>query len=297
MPTPPKTKRTRKKKEVENKITESAEIKQKDSDLDLLDPPQIPTLYKIEPEKINKPVSAQVGSSATAPEMEMSEDNMKTKMIVLVVLLFVLVGAGGYYFAFGSRFGKNPEQIAKIPVKKIVTDEMYVPKTEKINYVQARLVEQKRLEVPIDPVNAAVEVIVNQAKFTIKDSYSLAVVNAQNWSPDAKLAFIKSLGTITSDGKSSEWQLVFESATKKINYEIIIWEDKIASEKEVAADVAGHDLPNNWYDSSGAIASLRDMPQFAGGTVSAINFFFNEDAKVWVYGLQTSLGGTSMHVL
>jgi hypothetical protein len=258
--------------------------------------PELPTLYRVD-----------VGQDKILPKVEVSEPeksdeqfvveekNESGKLVVLALLLVVLVlSVGGYLFM--RRKNIIGGQVSEIKTKRVIVEQMYVPNTQSVNMVDARLSTQKRNEVPINPELSNVEVVVGQAKLTIKEGYSLAETYALKWSADAKLAFIKSLGTVTPEGKSTEWQVMFYSSVKKKSYEVIVWEDKVVSEKELNSELVGQELPKNWFDSSDAIISLRSSPQFATGTVSSINFFYNSDSKDWIYGLQTSLGGTAMHV-
>ena len=73
--------------------------------------------------------------------------------------------------------------------------------------------------------------MVSKAVLTVKGSYNLEARSGK-WSSDAKLVFVKSLGAITLEGKSSQWQIVFMSKTKTgKGYEIIVQEDQVVSQK------------------------------------------------------------------
>src|SRR3989338_6961807 len=93
--------------------------------------------------------------------------------------------------------------------------------------------------------------IISPDKFsTLKNLSRTIGLEKQRWSSDAKLVFIKSLGAITLEGKSSQWQLAFSSKTKvKKGYEIIIQADQIVSKKEIDSTAVGADLSKNWKDS------------------------------------------------
>ena len=65
------------------------------------------------------------------------------------------------------------------------------------------------------------------------------------------------------------------------------------SQKEVSGVEGGYPLPDNWYDSGEAIAALKYLPQFKNETVSSLNFYYNDAAKSWAYGLANSQNKTT----
>ena len=137
--------------------------------------------------------------------------------------------------------------------------------------------------------------MVSKAVLTIKGSYDLSLSEAQKWSSDAKLVFIKSLGAVTLEGKSSQWQLVFSSKTKlKKGYEIIIQADQIVSQKEIDSTAVGADIPKTWKDLGEVIKELQSHPLYQDATVSAVSFYLNPDNKKWYYALSTSKGVSSI---
>ena len=138
------------------------------------------------------------------------------------------------------------------------------------------------------------KVVVTKAVLTVKGSYDKSRSEAEAWSKDAKLVFVKSLGAVTLEGKSSQWQLVFSSPTKsKKGYEVIIQEDNIVSKKEIDSNAVGGTVPSTLKDSDYAIKTLQDLPQFSDATVSSISLYYNSDGGVWRYALATSRGTTS----
>ena len=112
--------------------------------------------------------------------------------------------------------------------------------------------------------------------------------------PDAKLVFIKSLGSVMLDGKSSYWQIGFGSKAKKGGYEVVVQGDRIVEAKEVSSSVYGYDEPLHFYDSNDAIDTIRTQPYYQDATLSQVNLYYNTDGKVWVYALATSKGVTSV---
>ncbi len=180
---------------------------------------------------------------------------------------------------------------------QVVKENLSIPQTEKITGSEARSVSDGTVSVKLVPKSDGEKVVVEKAVLTVKGSYELAKTEAVKWSPDAKLVFVKSLGAITIDGKSSQWQAAFSSASKKSKgYEVIIQGDQIVSKREIDLTAIGADLPNNWTDSGAAIATLQNLPQYSSATVSSIHFSYNEDAKEWRYAISTSIGVVSVRV-
>lgn len=176
---------------------------------------------------------------------------------------------------------------------KIIEENLLAPDTKGILGNEGMILAESEYKLPIKDSG---EIIVSKAALAIRAAYDQALPEAGRWADDSSLVFIKSLGAVTPEGESSQWQIVFGSKKKKAGYEIIIQADMMVSEKEIESKNYGYGLPENWYDSGEAIASLSNLPQFSGATISAINFFYNNDAEEWRYAIATSFGNTSMRV-
>lgn len=213
------------------------------------------------------------------------------KIVILSGVGILLVVACGMSF-FTSKVVHSPKK--KAFTTYTVNEKLSIPGTDSVHPVDGRIIAQGNYAAPIDPQQG--KVISDKAIFTMKDAYSVASSTAVAWSRDAALVYIHSLGVVTSDGKSGEWQIVFGSKTKKKGYEVIVFGSDIASQKEIDATAYGYPLPKNWYDSGDALTALRTEGQFANATVSSINFFYNTDGKKWGYALATSNGTVSMPV-
>lgn len=175
-----------------------------------------------------------------------------------------------------------------------VNEEMHLPNTSSVYPTDGRIIATGAYSTPIDPTQGSV--ISDKAIYTVKGAYAVASSSAEAWSKDAALVYIHSQGVVTSDGKSGEWQIVFGSKAKKKGYEVIVFGDNIASQKEIDATAFGYSLPKNWYDSGDALIALRTQLQFANALLSSINFYYNTDGKKWGYALATSNGTVSMPV-
>lgn len=223
--------------------------------------------------------------------------NKKTLYIAAGIIIALAIIAGVLYY-----FNLIPRSILKtagIKKPQVIEENLVIPDTQKITGGEGKTVDSgSGISVPLVPKDESEQIIVTKAVLTVKGTYDLARTDATTWSPDAKLAFIKSLGAITLGGKSSQWQAVFVSKTKTgMGYEIIIQADQIVSKKEIPSKATGADTPaKNWYDSDGAIKSLQTMPQFFDATVSSITFSYDTDSKKWIYALSTSRGATAMTV-
>lgn len=153
-------------------------------------------------------------------------------------------------------------------------------------------------KVPLNPQNGGERVVVTGAVFTPYGAYTLALPSAQSWAPDARLIFMKSLGTVMVDGKSLGWQVVFGSKTKKKGYELVVERDAIITQKEIPSSVFGADVPSNFIerDAVWAIQRLAENPQFSSATMTGLNLVYNVDAKAWDYVIAHSFGGSSVRV-
>ncbi len=220
-------------------------------------------------------------------------ENKKT-VIAIVILLIVSLGALVVW-----SFAPDIIEKMRIDIQggEVINEQLIVPETKEFTAIEGATVHQSPISVPLNPRSSSDKIIVPKAILTVKGSYALAASEAVLWSTDSKPVFIKSLGAVTLDGKSSQWQLAFSSKIKpKKGYEIIIQENRIVSKKEIDSEAIGADFPKDWFDSDGAIKSLQAMPQFSDATISALNFFYNRDAKRWRYGVATSIGSVSIVV-
>jgi hypothetical protein len=220
------------------------------------------------------------------------ESNKKIIYIVggVVVLAAVLIAL--YFMGVIS-----PGLVKKVTFQKtpqVIEENLVIPDTQKIAGSDGRVVEKGNVETPLVPKDDGEKIIVAKAVLTVKGSYDKALGEAKNWADDAKLVFVKSLGAVTLEGKSSQWQIVFaaKSKTKKA-YEVIIQADQIVSKKEIDSVSSGVDVPTDIKDSGAAIAELQSLPQFSNATISSIQLYYNLDAKAWFYSFATSVGTTS----
>lgn len=181
----------------------------------------------------------------------------------------------------------------------VVKEQLKIPVTKKITTTAGRTVDtsEEKVETPLVPQTIGEQVIVSLATYTVKGVYDVSLKEAKQWKSDVKLSFVKSLGAITLEGKSSQWQVAFVAASApKKSYEVIVQGDAVVSKKEIESTAVGADLPKTWFDSDEALKRLAALPQFVNATVSGINFFYNPDAKLWRYGIATSVGATSLEL-
>jgi len=184
----------------------------------------------------------------------------------------------------------------------VVQENLAIPDTQEIGVGFFRFaIEYGAYPVPLVPKDDSERVIVPNAILTLKEAYIKSQEVIIGWASDAKLAGIRSIGSITLDGRSSMWQIAYGSHFKKKGYEIIIHGDSMVSQKELlwmGGDNYdyGYNIPANWYDSEGVIRALQELPQFSDATASSINLYYNTDGNIWRYFLSTSRGITSMSV-
>ena len=217
-------------------------------------------------------------------------------IIILSIFILLVVGVAVAYFIF-PEFGSKISRVVDLTPDKpkvIENENLVIPDTQKITGSDGRVVEKGNVETPLVPKNEGEKIIVARAVLTVKGSYDKALGEAKNWADDAKLVFVKSLGAVTLEGKSSQWQIVFAAKSKsKKAYEIIIQADQIVSKKEIDSTSSGVDVPDSINDSGVAIAELQSLPQFSSVTISSIQLYYNLDAKAWFYSFATSVGTTS----
>lgn len=221
--------------------------------------------------------------------------SLRAKIIIGIISLAVLIVGLMYLLKPGLlNVIVNPMGLdAERP--QVVEEKLVIPQTEKITSSETRAVPEGTVSVKLVPQNDGEKVVVEKAVLTVKGSYELAKMEAEKWSSDARLALVKSLGAVTLEGKSSQWQAIFSSSSKKgKGYEVIIQADQIVSKKEISSNIVGADVPSGLKDSQAAVYSLQLLPQFSDATISSINLYYNTDGKVWRYTLATSRGGTSM---
>lgn len=221
----------------------------------------------------------------------------KKNILIAAILLIVVAVIILIIFSFKKDVVDNqPVESSKSFKGRIINDNIKIPDTTNVNNNEGEIVPRGEYSIKLQPQSETEQVFISKAKLTIKEAYVLAEKEADKWSGDQKLIFIKSNGALGLDGMASSWQLIYGSSQKEKGYEIIISADKIISTKEINSEVGGFDLPVGWYDSSMAIASLQNLPQFKDETISAISFYYSQPASSWAYGLANGQKTTSMWV-
>lgn len=258
--------------------------------------PEAPIIPFIKIEMPSTPVVPEVGPKEESKMEEIENDNPRRssgKIIVLSIALFVVLVASLVFLIFSSKNKFSENTVDQTENVTLIKDELIIPDTKNATKVDGQFFNKNATAVPII---SREQLIVADAKLTLKGGYESAKKESSDWSLDAKLLFIKSLGSVNQEGQSSAWQIVFASQKMKSGYEIIIQGDQVISKKEIVSTSFGFDLPGNWFDSSGVVTSLRTSPEFEGATITAINFFYSTDAGNWIYGIATSKGNSSIHV-
>lgn len=207
------------------------------------------------------------------------------KWIAVLAIVFFLITLVVYY----GDIKKVQDAILK---KDIIIKESPAPRIfESAKALDGRTPSSAGENVPVISDR---NTIIESGK-TLKESYFIAETDALLWSRDAKLVYIRSLGTVTMQGISSGWEVVFGSKEKKKGYVIAVVNGAIASRGEVAINSSGYDLPKNWFDADEALKAISTLSQFKDVTISGINFY-NEDSKHWGYAVSHSKGTESIPV-
>lgn len=221
----------------------------------------------------------------------------RSTIIILSAVIIVALGGAAYWLGSGKKLISLSSKTTSKP--RVIKENLTIPDTTSFTGSEGRVVEQGNVAVALVPKSEDEKVIVSGAALTVKGVYDRALPEALKWAPDARLAFIKSLGAITLEGQSSQWQVGFSSETKKDKgYEIIVRGDQIISQKEIDSALAGGAVPDNFADrdSAWAIAQLALIPQFQTASVSAIVFSYNADAEWWDYIIPNSFGKSAIRV-
>ena len=220
----------------------------------------------------------------------------RTLIIIIFIVVIVFALGAGYYFYAPS--GNAPSAGQNTPSQgRVIEEKLVIPDTKNITGGEGRVIGQGAVSIALVPKNDSERVIVPGAVLSVKGSYDLARPEAVKWSSDAQLVFVKSLGAVTLEGKSSQWQLAFSSKNKKgEGYEVIVQGDRIVSQKEIASTMVGGEIPNNWRDAGEIIKELQSHPLYQDATISSITFYFQLDNKKWYYAFTTSKGVSSVSV-
>ena len=228
--------------------------------------------------------------------MEEQTTNKRSKVYIIVAGILVVIVAMYIFMpnilnVFTQQIGIDVGRPMVVDEKPIIIDTTEIKSSDRFNIVDGNT------QTPLVPKSDGDRVVVTKATFTVKGAYDFSKTEASLWSENAKLAYVKSLGAITLDGKSSQWQVIYVSSDKDKKdkgYEIVVFGDQILSKKEIDASFVGADVPENIKDSDKAITVLQELPQYSSATLSVINFYYNSDVKGWRYNLVTSSGAVTV---
>lgn len=217
---------------------------------------------------------------------------MTPKNKIIIVSVIVIASALGVYLWQTSPLFKRTVTFFESPT--VITENIVIPNTTTTGTSDARVASLDKYAVPLVPMTKGDEVVVPNAVLTLRGSYDLAIVEGEKWANDAKLVYIKSLGAVTLEGKSSTWQVVMGSRTKKMGYEVIIQGSSVLSQKEVDSKDFGGAIPETWKDLAIVIKELQSHPLYQNATISEVNFYYNIDNRKWYYAIATSKGMSSI---
>lgn len=219
------------------------------------------------------------------------KDFLSNKKPVILMAIIVLLAGGGaaVYFYYGG-FKKIP--LAIFETTRVVVENPAPSAIKSASAAAGRFVVSTGEDIAI---MGGAGVVIAGGK-TLKESYALANAEAARWAEDAKLVYIKSLGTVTLSGASSGWETVFGSKARKKGYVLSVVSGNITDKKEIVSTSAGYVLPDDWYDGGEAIKSIQTLPQFRDATISGLSFYYNEDGQRWGYAIFSSNGTVSVPV-
>ncbi len=212
--------------------------------------------------------------------------NKKVFIFAVALLLAICAGAVVYYG------GYNKVRTAVFSGERIITETPTVHIMDSTSALDGKYAGSTGE--PIELVSR--EHVVIAGGTTPKEAYLFAENIAKTWSEDVKLVYIKSLGTVTVDGTSSGWVVVFGSKEMNQGYSVYITNGAVVEKGTVDIQSYGYELPSDWYDGVEAIRSIQNLPQFSKSTISGLSFAYNEDGKRWGYVITSSNGTVSVPV-
>lgn len=217
---------------------------------------------------------------------------MTPKNKIIIVSVIIIASALAVYLWQTSASFRRTVTFFESPT--VITENIVIPDTTTTRTSDARVASPDKYAVPLVPMTKGDEIVVPNAVLTLRGSYDLAIAEGDKWATDAKLVYIKSLGAVTLEGKSSTWQVVMGSRTKKMGYEVIIQGSSVLSQKEVDSKDFGGAIPETWKDLAVVIKELQSHPLYQNATISEVNFYYNIDNKKWYYAIATSKGMSSI---
>lgn len=231
----------------------------------------------------------------------MEETNNKKITIVLITVVAVAGFAIVLYFFKPSVLNIITKPIGIDATRPTVIENeiLIIPDTQKITGAEGKAIEKGAVEVLLTPQNEGEKIVVPKAVLTVVGAYDAAKGEAEKWSGDALLVFIKSLGAVTLDGKSSQWQAVFSSTAKKgKGYEIIIQGDSIVSQKELDSFAKGVVFLVGMKDSGDFIKEMQSMPHLEGATISSMLLSSKPEStdSKWRFSISTSKGTATFQI-
>lgn len=126
---------------------------------------------------------------------------------------------------------------------------------------------------------------------TARSAYDVALLKAQEWQPDAKLAFISSGGSVGSTGRSDVWKLIFVSKNKKEKgYVVEVSDYKVISSSEVTYVGVAADFPIDVITPEEAIRHVRQIKGYENAEILGVEAVYGQGGKIWYWGVKTSKG-------
>ncbi|MEK7657881.1 MAG: hypothetical protein AAB366_01660 [Patescibacteria group bacterium] len=127
---------------------------------------------------------------------------------------------------------------------------------------------------------------------TNRNAYDIALLEAQKWQPDAKLAFMDS-GSISERGRSNTWKAIFiSSKVKAKGFSIEIEDYKIILLAEIIYNGVGADFPTNIISSEDAIKMVRATKGYEDAEIYGAEVIYM--GNLWYWGVKTSKGVVSV---
>lgn len=132
---------------------------------------------------------------------------------------------------------------------------------------------------------------VEDSRPTARNAFDIALLEAQKWQPDARLAYMNS-GSVGETGRSDVWKAIFTSPkVKDRGLAVEVADYKVVSKVEVPITKnIGADFPVEAISSEEAIAQVRQTPGYENAEIYGVEIIRSPVGNSWSWGVKTNRG-------
>lgn len=132
---------------------------------------------------------------------------------------------------------------------------------------------------------------VEDSRPTARNAFDIALLEAQKWQPDARLAYMNS-GPVGETGRSDVWKAIFTSPKiKDKGLEVEVADYKVVSKTEIPITKnIGADFPVEVISPEEAIAQVRQTPGYEKAEIYGVEVIRAPVGNSWSWGVKTNRG-------